>query len=101
MATAPFSVRLAPKLRARLEKEAKSRNRTAGFMASLAIQRYFEEVDRFNAELDAAVAEADKGIFISGDAMQAWMNSWGTENELPPPEPDVFLTPKVKTKKVA
>ena len=44
--------------------------------------------------LKERIAEADKGVFISGEAMLRWIESWGTENELPPPEPDVFLKPR-------
>jgi hypothetical protein len=28
--------------------------------------------------------------FISGEAITKWMDSWWTENELPPPEVDIF-----------
>ena len=38
-----------------------------------------------------AVAEADKGAFVSEDAMTTWFESLETENELPEPEADVFL----------
>lgn len=44
--------------------------------------------------LKERIAEADKGVFISAEAMHRWIESWGTENELPPPEPDVFLKPR-------
>ena len=44
--------------------------------------------------LKERIAEADKGIFVSQEAMHRWIESWGTENELPPPEPDVFLKPR-------
>ncbi|MCY3852648.1 MAG: CopG family transcriptional regulator [Gammaproteobacteria bacterium] len=40
-----------------------------------------------------AVAEADKGIFISQEKMDAWVSSWGTGLERPPPEPDIFPIP--------
>jgi hypothetical protein len=40
--------------------------------------------------LKERVAEADKGIFISAEAMHRWIESWGTGCELPPPEPDIF-----------
>jgi hypothetical protein len=43
--------------------------------------------------MDERIAEADKGIFISAEAMHRWVESWGTENELPPPEPDIFPEP--------
>ena len=40
--------------------------------------------------LKERIAEADKGVFISAEAMHRWIESWGTENELPPPKPDIF-----------
>ncbi len=98
MATTAFSLRLDSKLRNRLEKEAKKTKRTAGFIANHAIRSYFQGLDQFNKELDEAVKEADKGIFISEEAINAWMSSWGTENELPPPEPDIFPETKSRRK---
>jgi hypothetical protein len=44
--------------------------------------------------LKERIAEADKGVFISAEAVHRWVESWGTENELPPPEPDIFLKPR-------
>jgi predicted transcriptional regulator len=44
--------------------------------------------------MDERIAEADKGIFISAEAMHRWVESWGTDNELPPPEPDIFPEPR-------
>lgn len=41
-------------------------------------------------DLRQAIAEADRGIFVSSEAVDRWMESWGTENELPMPEPDIF-----------
>ncbi|MBN9242377.1 MAG: hypothetical protein J0I98_06245 [Mesorhizobium sp.] len=58
---------------------------------------YASFLKRSSAErrlLKERIAEADKGIFISQEAMHRWIESWGTENELPPPEPDVFLKPR-------
>jgi predicted transcriptional regulator len=37
--------------------------------------------------LNEAEAEAEREGWIDGDEILAWMRSWGTENELPPPEP--------------
>jgi hypothetical protein len=42
------------------------------------------------AAIDEALAEADKGIFVSGEAVFEWMKSWGTDNVKPFPEPDIF-----------
>jgi predicted transcriptional regulator len=44
--------------------------------------------------LKERIAEANNGVFISSEAMLRWMESWGADNELPPPEPDVFLPPR-------
>ncbi len=43
-----------------------------------------------NKALQIAQEEADKGIFISQEKITAWLDSWGTENELEAPEPDIF-----------
>ena len=40
--------------------------------------------------IDAALEEAAKGAFISEDAMNAWIESWDCENELPMPEADIL-----------
>ena len=98
MTTTPFSIRLDTKLKARLEKEAKRRDRTAGYIASRAIKLYFEQLDFAEQEIDAAFAEADKGVFISGEKVLDWMKSWGGENELQPPESDILPAPKNKKK---
>lgn len=37
------------------------------------------------AAIEAAVEEADKGRFISSEAMNAWIDSWDTDEELPVP----------------
>ncbi len=41
-----------------------------------------------------AIVEADKGVFVSQEKIDAWVSSWGTNSELPPPEPDIFPDPK-------
>lgn len=51
-----------------------------------------QEKERERRFIQAALDEADKGVFISEEAMRAWFYSLGTENELPEPEPDVYLS---------
>ncbi len=46
------------------------------------------------ASIRSAALEADKGVFISQEAMDAWVASWGTDAELSPPEPDIRLETK-------
>ena len=45
------------------------------------------------AAIHTAIVEADDGAFISQDAMDAWISSWDTDSELPPPKPDILSGP--------
>lgn len=74
----------------RLEREAQTRNIAAQDLARSVIERYLEIWETEREIIAQRLAEADKGVFISEEAMTRWVESWGTENELPPPEPDIF-----------
>ena len=90
MATVPFSVRLDESVKARLEAEAAREDRSAGYLVQQAVEEFLEGKEYFREQMRLAIAEADKGVFISEEAMNRWMESWDTDNELPPPEPDIF-----------
>jgi predicted transcriptional regulator len=94
MSAPPFSLRLDAELRARLEAEARRLDRPASQVAQRAIVRYLDAQDALRREIDAAVAEAEEGVFISVEAIGAWMRTWGSADEAPPPEPDVLPTRK-------
>ena len=51
-----------------------------------------EDNDRqaYLAAIDAAIIEADKGIFISGEKVFAWLRELTTNPDAEPPEPDIF-----------
>lgn len=91
MATVPFSVRIDEFVKARLESEAKLEDRSAAYIMQKAVEEYLDAKQHMREKLREAIVEADKGVFISEEAMMAWMESWDTDHELPPPEPDVFL----------
>ncbi|MBO9559652.1 MAG: CopG family transcriptional regulator [Caulobacter sp.] len=49
----------------------------------------FDEID-IDADMAAdaeGLADLDAGRVISHEAMKAWLLSWGTAEELPPPSP--------------
>lgn len=91
MATVPFTLRIDPEVKAGLEEAAKANDRTASYVAAKAIEAYLKAREEKRRILEEAVKEADKGVFISEEKMDAWMMSWGTDNPLPPPTPDIFL----------
>lgn len=89
MPTVPFTLRIDAAIKKRLDQEAKREDRSAGYVAQQAIRAYVEAKERSRAAIRAAETEADRGVFISSDAMDKWVRSWGSDDELPPPQPDV------------
>jgi len=94
MGERPLALHLGEKLRQNLETEARLREVPESAVAEEAIREFLDRQAWMREEVIKAVREADKGVFISQEAMERWIDSWGTENELPPPEPDIFLSPK-------
>jgi predicted transcriptional regulator len=91
MTAVPFSLRLDANLKEAVDEEAKREDRSASYVIQQATREYIERKERFRVMVAELEAEADKGEFISSEKMRAWVASWGTDNELPSPEPDVFL----------
>ena len=91
MVTERLSLRIDANLKKNLELEARREERSASYLAVKAIEAMLRERVGKRAAIREAVAEADKGAFISQGAMDAWVSSWGEESELPPPEPDVQI----------
>jgi predicted transcriptional regulator len=49
----------------------------------------FEEADADDVAADAeGLADLDAGRVVTHDRMKAWLLSWGTPDELPPPSQD-------------
>jgi predicted transcriptional regulator len=88
--TRPFSLRLDRETRARLEEEARRLDRPASQVAQRATIRYLDAQQALRDQIDAAAAEADRGVFISSAAVNAWIDGWGTDRETPPPAPDIL-----------
>ena len=91
MTPANLSLNLDPELKEWLGRQAEYEDRSEEAVATQALQSRKNAKDQMIRE---AMAEADKGVFVSQEAMDAWVMSWDTENELPPPEPDIFPTEK-------
>lgn len=88
--SARFSMRLEPELKEWLEEEAKLKDRSAGYIAAQAIAAQKARSEARIRLIKEAIAEADKGVFISDEKMTEWFMSLGTDHELPEPEPDIF-----------
>jgi predicted transcriptional regulator len=90
MTTVPFSLSLDAATKARLDEEARGADRTAAELAAVAIELFLDARAARRKAIDEAVIEADKGVFVSQDAVARWMESWDDEAEPRLPEPDVF-----------
>mgnify|MGYP001250030359 CR=1 FL=1 len=87
--TLPFSVRLNPALKSRLDAEARQQDRPASYVAAKAIEAFLDASEEKRRAIEAALAEANKGEFISSKAMNVWLDTWGETEEIAPPIPDI------------
>lgn len=84
--SATFSIRLNPETKKRLAKLAKDSGRSANFLISDAVESYVADQGRMLAETRQADRQVKGGHYIKHEDMKAWLLSWGTERELPPPK---------------
>ncbi len=86
----PLSLRLDPVVRDRLQHEAQLEDRSLSYIAQKAIVSFLDARDQKRNAIQAALVEADKGVFISDEAMNVWVDSWDSDGELALPVPDIF-----------
>jgi len=90
MSSTVLSVRVPEALKEQLDYLARATKRSKAYLAAEALDDYVKKNAWRARELHAALLEADKGIFISHEAMLAWADSLGSGAELPAPKPDIF-----------
>ena len=83
-----LTVRVSPETKKQLEALAKEMKRSKSFIAAEAIGSYLEAQAWQLEQIKAGIADLDAGRTVSGDKVLAWIRSWGTANEVPPPECD-------------
>ena len=69
----------------RLAKLAKASGRSSNFLISDAVDSYVADQERLLAEAHQAERQVKSGHYIKNEDMKAWLLSWGTDHELPPP----------------
>lgn len=88
-ATVPMSIRLDSSARDRLKAIAMRQKRSAHALATEAINLLIEQKEReyaWHDTCDAALKHFDEtGLHATHDEVMAWMDSWGTDKELPTP----------------
>lgn len=86
----PTPVKLDPVLKGRLKRLAEARHRAPHWLMREAIAQYVEREEKRQEMHQQAVATWEEfqktGLHATGQEVVAWLDSWGTENELPTPE---------------
>ncbi|HET7185195.1 MAG TPA: CopG family ribbon-helix-helix protein [Terriglobales bacterium] len=84
--SATLSIRLKPEMKERLAKLAKASGRSSNFLISDAVESYVTDQERLLAEVRQGDRQVNSGHYIRHEDMKAWLLSWGTDHELPPPK---------------
>lgn len=86
----PMSIRLEASAKERLKRIAERQKRSPHALATEAINQMIAEKEQEYAwaqSCDDAIKHFDEtGLHVTHEEVMKWMDSWGTENELPPPE---------------
>jgi len=84
--TSTLTLRLPRAVLERLERLASNTKRSKSALAEEALAAYLAAQEWQTAAISEAVEAADAGaVSIEHAAVEAWLQSWGTENELPRP----------------
>lgn len=82
------TIRLQPEVESGLEVMADKLQRSKNWLVNQAIREFVarQETEQTRwAETLAAMESVAQGKVVAGEDVHAWLASWGTANELPPP----------------
>jgi predicted transcriptional regulator len=84
--TATLTIQLSAEIEARLERLARTASVSKSRLAAAAIVAYVDEQERQLERIREGLADAKAGRVVTHEDVARWLDSWGTENELPPPK---------------
>ncbi len=82
------SIRLQPEIEEPLKKLSEKLDRSRNYLINQAVKEYVERQvmeDLRWADTLSALKSVDAGKTIPGDQVISWLESWGTDKELPKP----------------
>jgi predicted transcriptional regulator len=90
-----ISARIPEALDQKLELLAVAAKRSKSYLLEEALERFVDREAWMLEKADAAFKKAEEtGEWVSQEATEKWLTSWGTDAVLPPPKPDIFERPK-------
>ena len=86
--TVPVMTRVSPKLKAKLKAIAKHSERSEAYIARAAIEAFVDLNEWQMATIRRSLEESRSGVpSIPHEEVEAWIDSLGTDKELPMPRP--------------
>ena len=89
-ATVPMSIRIDQSLKDRLSKIASLQKRSAHSLATEALEKLVREQEILQAWNQSCVDSFNEyeatGLHVTQDEVERWMDSWGSDSELPVPQ---------------
>ncbi|QWW70062.1 CopG family ribbon-helix-helix protein [Rhizobium sp. WYJ-E13] len=86
----PTSLKLDDELKGRVQHLAELRRRSSHWIMREAIAQYVAREEKREAlrqqTLDAWDEFQATGLHVTGDEVETWLSTWGTDDELPAPE---------------
>ena len=73
MASDRITIRVEPELKQWFEQQAKRKDRSVGYMVTESMEQTKRASEARDQMIRDAMAEADKGVFVSEEAVQKWM----------------------------
>jgi predicted transcriptional regulator len=86
MSQTSILVELEPAIQARLTALAEDRRQPVSQVAAEVISMYFAPDSWEHQHIRAGLTELAAGQGVSNERVSEWLDSWGTENELPAPK---------------
>ena len=80
-----LSLRIDEKTRKRLDALARRARRSRSFLAAEAITAYVEAESWQLDEIEAGLADLDRGRVVDHATLSAWLSTWGQRREKKPP----------------
>ena len=79
---------LDPELKNEIERLAEREGRSVSELVRAALRAYEEDRTEWLRALDEGIEAAESGRVVDDDKVDAWLASWGTDDELEPPTCD-------------
>jgi predicted transcriptional regulator len=86
MPSATLSIRVEASAKERLQALAETTGRSSSYLAAEAIEQYLAVQEWQIGAIMKGIASADAGLTVPDEAVSAWIESLGTEDELPMPQ---------------